>query len=200
MGENKSFALLVAGLVTIFAVCLFLTVGGIVAAGGWRIPFALGGAPNSGNASAARPASAKVGELAPEIALKTLPDAQDFILSRQEGKVVLVNFWATWCGPCRAEFPALVRMYTKYKDQGFVIVGVNTQDDNTDQGVQNFMTNTLVNFLIVRDVGDRAARAYNIRGIPTSIFIDRKGIIRDMVVGGPLSDAYLEEKIKALLE
>ena len=81
-----------------------------------------------------------------------------------------------------------------------MIVVVNTQDDNSDQGVLTFMKNTLVNFLIVRDIGDRATRAYNVRGLPTSVFIDRQGVIRDIVVGGPMTDDYLEEKIKALLE
>ncbi len=145
-----------------------------------------------------RPTSARVGELAPEIDLRALT-GERVVLSQLVGKPVLVNFWATWCGPCRAEFPAFVRKYKQYQDQGFVIIGVNTQDPNPDQGVQAFAQNTLVNFPIARDRDERIARAYNVRGLPTSVFIDRAVIIRDIVVGGPLDDAWIDrlfEKIK----
>lgn len=190
--QSKTFVPLVLMLLGLFAVCMAVIIAGVMLAGGLTA--------TTSAASASRPSYAKMGELAPEISLKTIPDGQSFVLSKLEGKAVLVNFWATWCGPCRAEFPALVRTYTKFKDKGLVIVGVNTQDDNTDEGIGNFMRNTLVNFPIVRDVGERASRVWVIRGLPTSYFIDRKGIIRDMVIGGPMSDEYLEEKIRMILE
>ncbi len=195
MENKKTFALIVAGLLAVFVLCLALIGVGYLLSSRLSAP----AAASNANPAPARPSVAKIGDLAPEIALKTLPDAKDFVLSKQEGKAVLVNFWATWCGPCREEFPAFVRTHNKFKDKGLVIVGVNTQDDSPDQGVLNFMNNTLVNFTIVRDVGDRAARTYNVRGLPTSIFVDRKGIIRDIVIGGPLSDAILEEKLKVIL-
>ncbi|MBI3538219.1 MAG: TlpA family protein disulfide reductase [Chloroflexi bacterium] len=201
--ENKSFVVVIAGLLGALVICAILIVGGIFVAGALTAPVisAIAPAPNDNiNPSAARPNAAKIGELAPEINLKTVPDAQPFVLSKQEGKIVLVNFWATWCGPCREEFPAIVRTNTKFKDKGVVIVGVNTQDENTDAGVQAFMKNTLVNFTIVRDIGDRISRAYNVRGLPTTIFIDRKGVIRDIVIGGPMTDDYLSEKLNSLLQ
>lgn len=141
-----------------------------------------------------RPVTAKVGALAPEIDLPTL-SGERIVLSQLVGKPVLVNFWATWCPPCRAEFPVFVRKYKQYRDQGLVIIGVNTQDTNSDEGIRTFMHNTLVNFPIVRDRDERVTRAYKVRGLPTTVFIDRQGIIREIIVGGPLEDAQLDEQI-----
>ncbi|MCI0475573.1 MAG: TlpA family protein disulfide reductase [Anaerolineales bacterium] len=139
-----------------------------------------------------RPSVARVGELAPEIDLLTL-SGERVVLSQLVGKPVLVNFWATWCGPCRQEFPALVRKSKQYQDQGFVILAINTQDPNSDQGVLNFAQNTLVTFPVARDRDERFARAYNVRGLPTSVFIDRAGIIRD-IVSGAMDDAYIDKQ------
>ena len=149
---------------------------------------------NAANAGSTRPTTAKIGDLAPEISLTSLT-GDPIVLSKLVGRPVIVNFWATWCGPCREEFPALVRKYKQYKDQDLVIIGVNYQDENSDDGVRTFMQNTLVNFPIVRDVGERAGRMYRVNGLPTSIFIDRKGIIRDIVVGGPMTDQFLDQQI-----
>ncbi|HEX7587932.1 MAG TPA: TlpA disulfide reductase family protein, partial [Anaerolineae bacterium] len=90
------------------------------------------------SANPARPSIAKIGSLAPEVDLKSMTGDQ-IVLSKLQGRPVLVNFWATWCGPCREEFPALVRKYKQYQDQGFVVLGINTQDENSDTGVLNFM-------------------------------------------------------------
>jgi peroxiredoxin len=141
-----------------------------------------------------RPTQARVGELAPEIDLPTLT-GERIVLSQLVGKPVVVNFWATWCPPCRAEFPTLVRKYKQYQDQGLVIIGVNTQDTNSDEGIRTFMQNTLVNFPIVRDRDERVTRAYNVRGLPTSVFIDRQGIIREIIVGGLIEDDFLDKQI-----
>src|SRR5512141_3256506 len=130
------------------------------------------GGLNAANAGSDRPTVVKVGDLAPEINLKSLTGDQ-IVLSQLVGRPVIVNFWATWCGPCREEFPALVRKYKQYnKDKDLVIVGVNYQDnDATDENVMTFMRNTLVNFPIVRDISQRVGRMYRVNGLPTSVFI-----------------------------
>jgi cytochrome c biogenesis protein CcmG/thiol:disulfide interchange protein DsbE len=143
--------------------------------------------------TSARPTTAKIGSLAPEIDLKSMT-GDEIVLSKLQGRPVLVNFWATWCGPCREEFPTLVRKYKQYQDQGFVVLGVNTQDENTDAGVLTFMKNTLVNFPVVRDAGNQSSRTYRVDGLPTSFFIDRSGILRDTVVGGPMTDDFLDKE------
>jgi thiol-disulfide isomerase/thioredoxin len=154
------------------------------------IPINLGGASSS---VAARTTAPKIGEAAPEMNLPSLT-GDKIVLSQLVGRPVLINFWATWCGPCREEFPALVRKYKQYQDQGLVVIGVNTGDSNTDAGVLTFARNTLVTFPIVRDPDDRFAQMYNIKGLPTSVFIDRKGIIRDIVVGGPMEDEFIDKQ------
>ena len=148
---------------------------------------------NASTTNPARPTTAKIGNLAPEVDLKSMTGDQ-IVLSKLQGRPVLVNFWATWCGPCREEFPALVRKYKQYQDQGFVVLGINTQDENSDTGVLNFMKNTLVNFPVVRDAGDQLSRTYRVNGLPTSFFIDRSGILRDTVVGGPMTDDFLDKE------
>lgn len=140
-----------------------------------------------------RSTTVKIGEIAPEIDLPSMTGEQ-ITLSKLKGQPVLVNFWATWCGPCRQEFPSLVRKYKQYQDQGFVVIGVNTEDENSDEGVLTFMRNTLVNFPIVRDRDLKLEKAYRINGLPTSFFIDRKGIVRDIVVGGPMTDEFLDKQ------
>ena len=175
-----------------------LATAALIAGCGTLIPgFNAAPQTNSGNSSS-RPTYAQEGSLAPEINLKSLTGDQ-ITLSKLEGRPVLVNFWATWCGPCREEFPALQRAYKKYQDKGFIIVGVNFQDENSDQGVLTFVRNSVVTFPIVRDTGERLGRIYNVRGLPTSFLIDKTGTIRSIVVGSvvgfPREDNFFEDEL-----
>lgn len=168
-----------------------ILIGGLcamIALGGCASLSRFGSAP-----AAARPTVAKVGDMAPEIELKSMSGEQ-VVLSKLTGHPVIVDFWATWCGPCRQEFPALVRTYKKYASQGLIVLGVNFEDENTDQGVLNFMSNTLVNFPVVRDTTNQIGSMYRVNALPTSFFVDKSGILRDVVVGGPMTDDFLDQQ------
>lgn len=177
-----------AGVVAIFVAALLLALGACN-----LIPAPWGGISRD---AAGRPTRVQIGELAPEIDLVTLA-GERIVLSQLGGKPVLVNFWATWCGPCRAEFPVLVRKAKQYHEQGLVILAINTQDPNSDQGVLNFARNTLVTFPLARDRDESVARAYAVRGLPTSVFIDRVGIVRALVYGA-MDDAYFDQQLEKI--
>jgi peroxiredoxin len=133
----------------------------------------------------AQPALPPVGELnrpAPDFTLPGL-DGQDVRLSDYRGKVVLVNFWGTWCEPCKEETPALQQIYQKLRDQGLVIIGVDLRSQEGDgaEGVDNVRSFTErygVTYPIALDVKGETARAFQIYPIPTSYFVDQSGTIR----------------------
>lgn len=133
----------------------------------------------------AQPALPPVGELnrpAPDFTLPGL-DGQDVRLSDYRGKVVLVNFWGTWCEPCKEETPALQQVYEKLGDQGLVIIGIDLQNQERSgaegiDDVRSFTERYGVTYPIALDVKGEVARAFQIYPIPTSYFIDPSGTIR----------------------
>ncbi|MBI1878835.1 MAG: TlpA family protein disulfide reductase, partial [Chloroflexi bacterium] len=130
-----------------------------------------------------------VGHPAPDFALPTL-DGEIVRLSDFKGKPVLLNFWATWCGPCRAEFPDFQKASVDNADT-LVIIGINnTSTDQKDQ-VPAFVEEFGATFPIVLDETGETAKAYGILGLPTSIFIDRNGNISEIFTG-PINKAYIE--------
>ena len=118
-------------------------------------------------------------------------------LAEQKGKVVLVDFWATWCGPCRVAIPHLVRMYNEYKDQGLVVLGISL--DQEKDALPKFIKDNNITYPIL--YGDQqVVKAYEVQGIPTLVIFDRKGKIAFREVG--FSDeniSTLEQKIKDAL-
>jgi thiol-disulfide isomerase/thioredoxin len=113
-----------------------------------------------------------------------------------KGKVVLLNFWATWCGPCKAEIPEFVEMYAKYKDKGLVIVGVSV-DDSPEQ-LQAFMKEFRMNYPVLQMEPDFETAFGPFYGYPTSFFIARDGTICTKHLG-PVTKEQFEQQIKALL-
>lgn len=146
------------------------------------------------NAASLEPAAIK-GHPAPDFELQTL-DGKTIRLSDYKGKPVLVNFWATWCGPCRAEFPDFQKAWTDNADQ-LVIIGINNTTTDDKSQVPAFLDEYGITFPIVLDESGDTANAYNILGLPTSIFIDRNGVISE-VFTGPLNKAYIEAKLGEL--
>ena len=101
---------------------------------------------------------------------------KNLALSELKGQVVMINFWATWCGPCRQEMPLLEQMYRKYRPMGFTMLGVNVEPDPS--GAEDWLKETPVSFPILFDRENRVSKLYNVSGMPSSVLIDRKGNVR----------------------
>lgn len=97
-------------------------------------------------------------------------------LADQRGKVVMLNFWASWCGPCRMEMPLIDSMYKRYDPAGFILYGVNVEEDNTD--AKRLLQDLGVTFPALFDTQNQASTLYKIDAIPTTVMIDRNGNIR----------------------
>lgn len=114
------------------------------------------------------------------------------------GKVVLVNFWATWCGPCRVEMPLLEAMYARHRDRGFVLLGLSV-DRGGAPLVRDYVRSRGVTYPVAM-VGAREEGAFGgVRGYPTSFLLDREGVVRHAVIG-PLAPASLELAVRRLLD
>ena len=133
----------------------------------------------------------------PDFTLDTL-DGGKFKLAVQVGKPVIVNFWATWCPPCRAELPAFEEVYRNNHDKELVVVGVDVAE--SPDVVAKYVAEIGLTFPIALDTGGETAELYRIQGMPTTFFIGRDGKIRDMVIGGPLTRAAIESKVAELLK
>ena len=130
----------------------------------------------------------------------TLKDVNgaDVRMSDYKGKVVLLNFWATWCGPCKVEIPEFVEAYAKYRDKGFVILGVLSEDDPPEDELRAFMSGFKMNYPVLRQ-NDAFADAHGpLFALPTSFIIDRHGSICTKHMGA-VSREMLEREIKGLL-
>jgi len=138
------------------------------------------------------------GFFAPEISLTSL-NGEVVNLADFKGQVVLVNIWASWCTPCKAEMPAIQTMYDKYKEDGFVVLAVNaTNSDNIDN-VINFVDDQNLTFPILLDMQGDISKKYQVQALPSSFFITQDGIINEVVIGGPMAEALLESRISSLL-
>jgi len=151
-------------------------------------------APLAGRAAAAlAPASQ-----APDFTLRSA-EGRNLRLSEQRGRVVMVNFWATWCGPCRQEMPHLNKLYEKYRSSGFVLLGVNVDDDTRQAaGVASRLG---VTFPVLPDADKRVSREYDLSAMPSTVLIDRDGRVRYLHRGyqNGFEDTY-DRQIRELLK
>jgi thiol-disulfide isomerase/thioredoxin len=106
----------------------------------------------------------------------TSMDGKPVSLDQFKGQVVMINFWATWCGPCRQEMPLLDQLYTKYKPMGFTLLGVNVEPDSTL--ASGFLKKTPVTFPILFDTKSEVSKLYQVAGMPSTAIVDRKGNLR----------------------
>jgi thiol-disulfide isomerase/thioredoxin len=119
-------------------------------------------------------------------------------LSQYKGQVVMINFWASWCVPCRQEMPLLDSIYKKYKPLGFTLLSVNVEPDQKD--AESFLKQTPVTFPVVFDAKSKVSGLYNVQGMPTTVFVDRKGNVRLMHVSYKPGDENLYmDQIRTLL-
>ena len=120
------------------------------------------------------------GQLAPDFTLQ-FADGSKTQLSDWQGQPVVLNFWATWCAPCREEMPEFVAAYDRYRDDGLVIVGVNAQESASQAA--EFMGNFGMTFPVALDTRGDVQQLYNVRGLPTTVFIDREGRVVERWAG-----------------
>lgn len=159
--------------------------------------------PQSGNIAATPNAvgarvSVRVGDHAPGFEAPLLSKTRgELRLSDLRGKAVVMNFWASWCGPCRAEATDLEATYQRYKAQGVVFLGVDIVTDTWDDAMA-FVGEFGITYPMVRDDTGNITEAYQITSLPTTYFIDREGIIRKKYIGGFLGDIAKQELIKRI--
>lgn len=138
-----------------------------------------------------------VGHPAPEFALPAL-NGQVVSLSDFRGKPVIVNFWATWCGPCRLEMPHLQESYAAHQADDLVILGVNLTKDDDPEAIPAFIEEFGLTFPIILDEAGEMRKLYQLLGQPASVFIDREGIIQEYWQG-PINQQFIEERLEKIL-
>jgi peroxiredoxin len=142
--------------------------------------------------------SPREGFAAPDFTLALLGGGE-ITLSDLRGKVVVLNLWASWCPPCRAEMPAMQRLYEANRARGLEILAINTAYQDSRTSAQEFISEHELTFPVPIDQRGAVARQYLLQALPTTFFIDHQGIIRQVVVGGPMSEATLQIAVESLL-
>jgi len=155
-------------------------------------------ADRSGVSTSGKIPAPQQGFLAPDFELKT-PEGETVRLSDLRGQAVLVNLWATWCPPCRAEMQSIEKAYQEYKEQGFTVLAVNMTYQDDPSAVMPFVDDQGLTFLILLDETGEVGEAYHLQSLPSSYFIGRDGIINEVVIGGPMSEALLRTRIEDIL-
>jgi len=138
--------------------------------------------------------AASVGDRAPDFTLKSM-SGTNLKLSEQAGNVVLLNFWASWCGPCRKEMPLLNDLHNKYQALGFTVLGVNVEEDSSQ--AKSFIAAQPVDFPILLDSSNQVSKLYDVVAMPTTVVIDRNGNMRYLHKGYKSGD---EKKYKKMVK
>ena len=138
----------------------------------------------------------KIGNQAPSFQLHNL-DGELVSLSDFQGEPVLINFWATWCPPCRAEMPYLQQIYEEWLERGLVLLAVNIGESSSE--VAEFMQSYNLSFPVLLDTKQEISQKYNVRGIPTTFFIDKDGVIQDVKVGSFQSKEEIESSLSKII-
>jgi len=135
---------------------------------------------------------------APDFTLRTA-DGKNLRLNEQRGRVVLVNFWATWCAPCRQEMPLLNQLYQKYQGSGFTLLGVNVDEDS--RNAINVANKLRLSFPVLLDADKAVSKRYDLSSMPSTLLIDRDGKVRYVHRGYQAGfEALYEQQIRELLK
>jgi thiol-disulfide isomerase/thioredoxin len=136
---------------------------------------------------------------APALSMAPLEGGAPVSLAGLKGSVVYVDFWASWCVPCRLSMPALEDLYKRNKSRGFAVVGVNKDAGVAD--ARRFLAKVPVSFTLVQDGADAAARGFDVKAMPSGYLVDRKGLVRQVHRGFTAeTGATLEKEIDSLLK
>ena len=133
-----------------------------------------------------------VGTTAEDFQLTDLAGKQQS-LSQYRGKVVLVNFWATWCKPCTTEMPAMQETYDKLRNKGFVVLAINELEDEAK--VREHIEQYNHTFPVLLDRDNKVANQFGVFGLPVSVFIDEKGVVREYIKGGLLTEQVILDTV-----
>lgn len=142
--------------------------------------------------------SPREGFLAPELRLAD-QNGEAIALGDLHGSVIVLNFWASWCPPCRAEMPALREVYLENRDRGLEVLAVNSTFQDSRSAALAFAAEFDLPFTLLFDESGDVSNRYLVRALPTTYFIDREGVIRKLIVGGPMSTTILQTTVESLL-
>jgi peroxiredoxin len=138
------------------------------------------------------------GSLAPDFILNDLC-GKKITLSQFKGKVVILNFWSIWCGPCLAEMPFLNKLYLEFKDKGLVVLAI--AEDPAEKPLRSYIKEKGLSFPVLIDKNRKVYLKYSLFGIPVSFLIDKKGVIVEKIIGeSDWSSLKMKEKITSLLK
>ncbi|MCH8865485.1 MAG: TlpA family protein disulfide reductase [Proteobacteria bacterium] len=141
--------------------------------------------------------SGLMGQPAPDFALKSMTGV-NLRLSEYRGDVVMINFWATWCGPCRQEMPLLDELYSRYQRVGFSLLAVNIDDDSSK--AMRMATELGVSFPVLFDTRKEVSKLYEVDAMPVTVLIDREGVVRHVHEGyKPGYELQYLDEIRSLL-
>ena len=141
----------------------------------------------------------EAGDRLPDLTLPSLKDPSPVTLASMKGRVTYVDFWASWCVPCRESMPFLDTLYKRHRDAGFAVLGINK--DMTSADAERFLRRVNVSFPLAADAKDAAARAFDVKAMPSGYLVDRKGVVRKVHRGFTAeTGAALERDIESLLK
>jgi cytochrome c biogenesis protein CcmG/thiol:disulfide interchange protein DsbE len=149
--------------------------------------------PTPGSLAGAPP---RIGRAAPAFTLRTL-DGETVSLNDYRGKPVMVNFWATWCVPCREEMPLMENAYRAHRGDGLVVLAVNMQE--SEMQARGFVKELGLTYPILLDPDAVVARRYRVTGLPMTFFIGRDGRLRSIVVGG-MTQQVLDQRLALIMQ